>query len=64
MSDFAVDVLKLRKGAKIILKDGRPGIVKGCFMSTEGVVVMAKTGGGICDENIPLENIAEVSSGE
>jgi hypothetical protein len=63
MSD-QVDVLKLRKGAEIVLKDGRKGIVKGCYMSTEGVIVMAKTGGGICDENIPLENIAEVNSGK
>ena len=63
MSDF-VDVLKLRTGAEILLKDGRKGIVKGCYMSNEGVVVRAKTGGGICDENIPLENIAEVTSGK
>lgn len=64
MSDIQVDVLKLRKGAQILLKDGRKGVVKGCYMSTEGVVVMAKTGGGVADENVPLDNIAEVTSGQ
>ena len=59
-----IDVLKLRKGAEILLKDGRKGIVKGCYMSTEGVVVMAKTGGGISEENIPLDDIAEVTNGK
>lgn len=63
MSD-QVDVLKLRKGAEILLKDGRKGIVNGCYMSGDGVVIRAKTGGGICDENIPLENIQEVTSGK
>lgn len=64
MSDPVIDVLKLRKGVEILLKDGRKGIVKGCYMGTDGVIVMAKTGGGICDENVPLENIQEVISGK
>lgn len=55
-----IDVLKLRKGVAILLKDGRKGIVRGCYMGTDGVVVMTKVRDGICDENVPLDNIQEV----
>jgi hypothetical protein len=56
-----IDVSKLRKGVTVVLKDGRRGIVRGCYMSTEGIVAMVRTNpASIVDDNVPIETILEV----
>jgi hypothetical protein len=56
-----IDVAKLHKDAEVTLESGEKGIVRGCYMSTEGIVVMVRTSpSGIVDRNVPLEKISEV----
>ncbi len=58
---MSVDASKLRKDAKITLKDGTPHEVCGCYMSAEGIIVTVKASrDGIVDRNVPLADIEEV----
>ncbi len=55
-----VDVLKFRREDKIKLRDGRELEIRNVYMSTTGIMVVAKGNtAGICDQNIPLAEIVE-----
>jgi hypothetical protein len=59
-----VDVLKLRKGRKIIIKGGEVLIVQGAYMSSDGVTITAKDSpASIVARNVPLEQIESVIEG-
>jgi hypothetical protein len=55
----SVDASKLRKGVKIKV-GGRILEVRGSYISTTGLVVTAKEGGMLVDQNIPFEKIEEI----
>ena len=55
-----VDIAKLKKGEKIKTSDGAVLVIRGCYMSTDGVIFTANDGGGIVDRNVPLKDILEV----
>lgn len=57
-----IDITKLKKGAKIRIKDGAVLMVRGSYMSTQGLIITANEGGGgIVDRNVPVADILEVS---
>lgn len=52
------DLMKVRKGHEIKLKDGRTGTASGLYLSATGPVFMIKTRDGqITAENVPAEDI-------
>ena len=56
---MSVDASKLRKGVKIKVGP-RLLEVRGSYMSTTGLVITAKEGGMLVDQNIPFEKIDEI----
>lgn len=54
------DITQIKKGVKIKVKDGRILTVRGCYLSTDGVVVTAKDGEMLVDQNIPFKDVLEV----
>lgn len=57
---MSVDVTEIQRGKRIRVKDGRVLTVRGCFLSADGIVVTAKDGAQIVDQNIPLRDVQEV----
>jgi len=56
-----VDVLRLKAGARVKMKDGEVGKVRGSYMSTTGIILTVQTNPSSCvDRNVPLEDIEEV----
>jgi hypothetical protein len=55
----SVDATKLRKGVTIRVGQ-RNLVVRGSFMSATGLVITAKEGGMLADQNIPIEKIDEI----
>jgi hypothetical protein len=52
------DLMKVRKGSEIKIKDGRVGVASGLYLSATGPVFMVKTRDGqITAENVPAEDI-------
>ena len=56
---MSVDASKLKKGVKI-KAGGRTLEVRGSYMSSTGLVITAKEGGMLVDQNIPFEKIEEI----
>lgn len=54
-----VDVTKLKHGA-LIRVGPRWLTVRGSYMSATGLVITAKEGGMLVDQNIPFEKIEEI----
>ncbi len=55
-----VDVSKFRKDDEIATKDGQKFKIRNVYMSTTGIMVVAKPHtAGIADWNIPLSEVAE-----
>lgn len=60
---MSVDIAALRKGSKVVLKDGRRVIVQGLFMSSEGPVVMAKNAPAeLTAQNVPVSEIESLEA--
>lgn len=57
---MSVDVNEILKGVKIKVKDGRVLTVRGCYLSTSGLVITAKDGNMIVDQNIPLRDVEAI----
>lgn len=55
-----VDVNELQKGRKIVVKGGRTLTVRGCYLSPSGIVVTAKEGNQLVDQNIPLREVESI----
>lgn len=56
-----MEIEKLRKGARIKLRNGETLVVRGAYISTGGLVVTAnENGAGLVDRNVPVAEIMEV----
>lgn len=53
------DVMKLKHGEKVRLKDGENGPIRGCYMSVDGVIFTVDTRGtGVC-RNVPWQDLVD-----
>ena len=57
---MSVNVDEVLKGKKIRVKDGRVLTVRGCYLSTTGLVITAKDGNMVVDQNIPFKDVLEI----
>lgn len=57
---MSVEAGEIQKGVKVRVKDGRVLTVRGCYLSTSGIVVTAKDGNQIVDQNIPLRDVESI----
>lgn len=57
---MSVEASQIRKGQKIRLENGRVLVVRGSFLSTEGIVITAREGQAQFDWSIPLKDIKEI----
>lgn len=61
---MSVDASKLKKGVKIRLETGEVLIVRGCYMSTTGIMVTAKDNPSTAtDRNVPIQAVREIVEG-
>jgi hypothetical protein len=58
-----IDVAKIKAGVKVKLNDGTDGVVKGSYLSSEGIVLMVNKTGGVVAQNVPLKNVTEILEG-
>ena len=59
---MSVDVTKIKKHAKVKLKDGRTADVRGAYMSPQGIVLMVKQNlsDSIVTQNVLIADVEEV----
>lgn len=57
---MSVDASLLKKGVKVSLSNGRHVVVNGCYMSPDGIVVIAKDGDLRFNHNIPLRDVVDI----
>ena len=56
-----IDLSTLKHGSKNVAKDGETLQVTGSYMSTEGLVIVAKKNSAdVCERNVPLSDIAAI----
>lgn len=56
-----IDVALLKHGSKIVVRDGDSLAVTGSYMSSDGLVIVAKKNpGDLCERNVPLKDIVTI----
>lgn len=56
-----IDVSKLKTGVLVEMKDGERGVIRGSYMSVDGIILTVKTNpSSACDRNVPLDQIEKV----
>lgn len=58
-----IDIAKIKHGAVVKINDGTQGVVKGSYMSIDGLVLRVLQTGGIVQRNVPLKNVTDVVDG-
>lgn len=58
-----VDAREIRSGGTVVLTDGSRGVVRGSYMSAEGIVLRVKmSADSVCDRNVTLDQVAAVEA--
>lgn len=53
-----VDAREIRSGVTVTLTDGSRGVVRGSYMSAEGIVIRVKmSADSVCDRNVTLGQV-------
>lgn len=55
-----IDYERLKPGVVVKIDDGTQGVVKGSYLSPDGMVLRILQSGGIVQRNVPLRNVIEV----
>lgn len=56
-----IDVSKIRHGSRVTMDDGTKGVVKGSYVSVDGLVLRVLQTGGIVQRNVPIGHVTEVT---
>ncbi len=60
-----VDIAKIRTGVKVTLPGGSVGVVRGSYMSADGLILRVKVGdSGITEQNVPFSKIVNIKEDE
>lgn len=55
-----IDLNTIKLGMTAVINDGTKGVIKGSYMSADGLVLRVLQGGGIVQRNVPLKWVTKV----